>query len=176
MDAAVGHHAVEPGDDHPAPGGRTAEALVALLLVHRAVQPELQPQGAVQEIEAQIVGHEPGGEVFAPGHQLIGADALVHLGAQVVKFPLQRGGQAQRVPYLQIPAANHVEHAVAADAVLQVRVAQVQQVGDLMVVLEPLAGGADHHHPAAGVCLHDGAHLGELGLVRHGRTAEFQHF
>ena len=176
VDAAVGHDAVEAGDDHPAAGGRPAEVLVALVLIYRAVQPELQPQGAVQKVKAQVVSHEPGGKILAPGHQLIGADALFHFGAERVELLLQRSGQMQGVPDLQIAAADHIEHAVAADAVLQVGVAQVQQVGDLMVVLEPLAGSTDHHHAAAGVSLHDGADLCELGLVRHGRAAEFQHF
>ena len=176
VDAAVGQHAVEAGDDHPAAGGRPLQGLIADLLIHGAVHAEVQPHGAVQKIKAQIVGHEPRREVFAPAHQLVGGDALVHLLAQGVELLLQRGGQSQLVPDLQIAAAHHVEHRVAAAAVLQVGVAQIQQVGDLMVVLEPLTGGADHHHAAAGVGLHNGAHLAELLGVRHGRTAEFQHF
>ena len=176
VDAAVRQHAVEAGNDHLPPAGRMDQSLIAGLLVHRAVHAEVQPQAAVQKVKAQAVGHDPGGEILAPAHQLIGGDALVHLGAQGVEFRLQRRGQPQLVPDLQIPAAYHIEYTVAADAVLQVGVAQIQQVRDLVIVLEPFSGGADHHHPAGGVCLHDGAYFFQLVGVRHGRSAEFQHF
>ena len=176
MDAAVGHGPVESGDHHTAARCGPAQILVAGLLIHRAVQPELQPQGAVQKAVAQIVRHQLRREVLAPGHQLVGADALVHLLPQGVKLRLQRCPQPQLVPDPHITGADHLIDGVAADAVLQVRVAQIQQVGDLVVVFVPLAGGADHHHTAAVVRPHDIPHLGELFRVRHGRAAEFQYF
>ena len=175
VDGAVGQHAVEAGDHHTPPGG-AAQRLIACLLVHSAVHAEAEPQAAVQKVEAQIVRHNAGGEVFAPAHQLVSGNALVHPPAQGVEFLLQRRGQPQLIPYLQVAAANHVKDPVAADAVLQMCVAQVQQVGDLVILLKTLAGGTDHHHAAAGVALHDGAHLLQLVGVRHGGAAEFQHF
>ena len=176
MDAAVGHGPVEAGDHHPPPRRGAAQVLVAGLLIHRAVQPELQPQGAVQKVVAQIVRHQLRREILAPGHQLVGADALVHLSPQGVELRLDGCCQSQRIPDTHIAGADHLINGVAADAVLQMRVAKIQQVGDLVVVFIPLTGGADHHHAAAVVRPHDIPHLGELFFVRHGRAAEFQYF
>ena len=176
VDAAVGHGPVESRNDHPPARRGTAQVLIAGLLVYRAVQLELQPQGAVQKIKAQIVRHQLRREVLAAGYQLIGADALVHLLPQGGKLRLQRGLQPQRVADGHIAGADHVIDTVAADAVLQVCVAQIQQVRDLVVVLVPLTGGTDHHHAAAVVSPHNVPYLGELFFVRHGRAAEFQYF
>ena len=176
MDAAVRHGSVKAGDHHAAARCGAAQILVADVLIHRAVQPELQPQGAVQKIIAQIIRHQPRGKVLAAGYQLVGADPLVHPRPQGVELLLQRGLQPQRITDGHIAGADHLIDGVAADAVLQMGVTQIQQVCDLMVVLVPLAGGADHHHAAAVVRPHNVPHLGELFLVRHGRAAEFQYF
>ena len=175
LDAAVGHGPVEAGDHHPAAGGGAAQGLVAGGLIHGAVQPEAEPADAVQKIVAQIVRHEAGGEVLAPAHQLVLTDATVHLLPQGGELRLQRCGQVQLVPDGEIAAADHVEHSVTADAILQVGVAQIQQVRQFVVVPTALSGGADHHHTAAGVRVHNGLHLGKLMGVGHRGAAEFQY-
>ena len=176
VDAAVGHGPVESRNDHPPARRGTAQVLIAGLLVYRAVQLELQPQGAVQKIKAQIVRHQLRREVLAAGYQLIGADALVHLLPQGGKLRLQRGLQPQRVADGHIAGADHVIDTVAADAVLQMCVAQIQQVRDLVIVLIALACGAHDDDAAALVRGDDGADLFKLCGVRHGRSAEFQNF
>ena len=122
IEHAVGHGPVEAGDHHPAAGGGAAQGLVAGGLIHGTVQPEAEPADAVQKIVAQIVRHEAGGEVLAPAHQLVLTDATVHFLPQGGELRLQRCGQVQLVPDGEIAAADHVEHGVAADAVLQVGV------------------------------------------------------
>ena len=56
------------------------------------------------------------------------------------------------------------------------RVAEVEQIGDLVVVMRALACGRDDHDAARRVGVHDVGDLAVLRGVRHGRAAEFQNF
>ena len=176
-DLAVGHPAVEAGNDH-------AEALVPLFqqliggaLVHGAVVFEAHPVRRVHESEAQIGGHQPGGEIFAPAGQLILAD---HLAVQ----PAFQGGElgfqiqldAQLIPDLQIAGADHLKNIGAVHPILGVGVAQVEQIGDLVVAAEALARRGHDHHPPLRVGQQDIPHLAVLIGIRHGASAEFHNF
>ena len=175
LDAPVGHSAVKARDHHPPAGGRPGQDLVALLLVHRAVQVKLQPQLAVQEVVAQVVRHEPCREIFAPAHQLVLADACVHLLAQGGKLRFQVRFQPQVVPNLHVSRADHVEYRIAGHPVFKMCIAQIQQVRQLVVVGKPLSCGGNDDHPPGRVRLHNTLHLFKLLGVRHGGAAEFQH-
>ena len=176
LDRAVRHGAVKARNHYPAAADRVTQRLIGSFLIHRAVQLEFQPQFAVQKVIAQIICHQPGGEILAPAHQLILTDALVHFPAQRLKFRLQIGFQFQLVPDVQIPPPNHVEHVVAGYAVFQMRIAQIQQIRQLVVAAEALSRRRNHYHPAAGIRLHDGLYLCKLMGVCHGGAAKFQHF
>ena len=146
-------------------------------MIHGAVKLELQPQRRVQKGIAQIVRHQPCGEVFAPGGQILlirltGAHPL----PQGVELRIQVDGQAAVVGDLLIPLADQIENFLAADAVFQVSAAQIQKVGDLMVVLISFAGGGHHDNAAGVVALHNGLDLGKLHGVGHGGAAEFCYF
>ena len=175
LDGPVGHGAVKAGDHDPSAGGRTGEGFIAGLLVHGAVQIEFQPQLTVQKVVPQIVCHELRGKVLAPAHQLVLADALVHFAAQSVKLRLQIGLQPQVVPNFHVAGADHIKHIVAGHAVFQMRMAQIQQICQLMVIGKPLSGGGYDDHPPGRIGLHNALHFFKLPGVRHGGAAELQH-
>ena len=94
LDLAIGQLTVESGDHHTNAVHLIAQSLVAGLLVHGAVEAELDPVCRIHEFEAQIVCHKPGGEVFAPAGQLVlGYGLIVQLGLQVRKLRLQIDGE-----------------------------------------------------------------------------------
>ena len=173
-DAPVGHHAVEAGNDHAAVARGAAQRLVGRVGIHRAVEAELHPLGGVEELVAEVLGHQPRGEVFAARGQLVLFDALLHLRPQGVEVGIQVELQTAVVRDLEIARADHVENFLAAHAVFDVRGAEVQKVGDLVVAGKALAGRGHDDHAAGLVGLHDGLDLGELLGVGERRAAEFQ--
>ena len=152
------------------------QRLIARLLIDGTVETELQPHSAVEEVEAQIVGHQLRREIFAARDELVLTDPLIHLSAQGGELALEVGPEPQLVADGEIAVADHLIDPVAADAVLQVRVAQIQQVRDLVIVLIALARGTHDDDAAALVRGDDGADFFKLCGVRHGRSAEFQNF
>lgn len=172
-DLAVGRHAVKAGDDNAAPVGQPPERGVGRLLVDRAVKLKAHPQLRVQKRVAEVVRHEQGGEIFAARHELLFRDAGAHLPAQHVELGLDIDVQAAFVADGDVAIADHLKDGVAVHAVLQVRVAQVQQVCELVVVRAALAGGGHDDHLPRGVGAHDVAYFFKLFGVRHRRAAEF---
>ena len=158
-DLAVGRHAVKAGDDNAAPVGQPPERGVGRLLVDRAVKLKAHPQLRVQKRVAEVVRHEQGGEIFAARHELLFRDAGAHLPAQHVELGLDIDVQATFVADGDVAIADHLKDGVAVHAVLQVRVAQVQQVCELVVVRAALAGGGHDDHLPRGVGAHDVAHF-----------------
>ena len=174
---AIGHGTVEAGDHHPLAVRCLPQRLIAGILIHSAVKLEPQPQRRVQEGIAQILRHQPGGEILAPGGQIL----LVRLAGghplpQGVELPVQVQVQAAVVGDLLIPPADQGEDLLAADAVFQVGAAQIKKVGDLVIVLVPFAGGGHHDNAAGIVTLHNGLDLGKLHGIGHGGAAEFCYF
>ena len=93
LDLPVRELAVEAGDHHAGAAHQDPQSLIAALLVHGAVEAEMDPVRCVDELEAQEIRHEPGGEILAPGGQLILGDGLlVQLGLQGRKLRLQVDG------------------------------------------------------------------------------------
>ena len=175
--SAVRHGAVETGDHHPLAVRRLAQGLIAGLLIHGAVKLELQPQGRVQKGIAQILRHQPGGEVLPPGGQIL----LIRLAGahplpQGVKLPVQVQSQPAVIGDLLIPLADQGKDLLTADAVFQVGAAQIQQIRDLMILLIPFTGGGHHDDAAGRIAFHNGLHFGKLHGIRHGGAAEFCYF
>ena len=172
-DLAVGRHAVKAGDDDAAAVGQALQRGIGRLLVDRPVELEAHPQLRVQKRVAEVVRHEQGGEIFAARHELLLRDAGAHLLAQHGELGLNVHVQAALVADGDVAIGDHLEDGVAAHAVLQVRVAQVQEVCELVVVRAALAGSGHDDHLPRGVGAHDVAHFFKLFGVRHRRAAEF---
>ena len=172
----VGHHAVEARDDDPAVLGEGAQRLVGRILIDGAVELELDPAGRVDKLIAKVLGHQPCGEVFAARGELILADAIFHLVPQRVELFVEADVQATFGDDLVVAVADHGEDVLARNAVLDVRGAEIEKIGDLMVAGEALTRRGDDDHAAGGVGFHDGLDLGELAGVGERRTAEFQNF
>ena len=162
-DLAVGRHAVKAGDDDAAAVGQALQR----------VELEAHPQLRVQKRVAEVVRHEQGGEIFAARHELLLRDAAAQLLAQHGELGLNVDVQAALVADGDVAIGDHLEDGVAAHAVLQVRVAQVQEIGELVVVRAALAGSGHDDHLPCGVGAHDVAHFFKLFGVRHRRAAEF---
>ena len=88
------------------------------------------------------------------------AEALDKLGVDIDRKP-KLGAD------LAIAVGDHVEHRVAADAVLFVRMAQIQKIRKLVIVLEALTGRGNDDDLARRIRLDDGPVFSELPGVRH---------
>ena len=80
--------------------------------------------------------------------------------------------QSQLILDLQEPVLDHGKYAVIGDPIFQVGMAQIQQVRDLVILREPLAGGGDHYHDPSAVRLYDILHLLELTGICQGATTK----
>ena len=176
LDVAVGHHAIKAGDDDPAVLGERAQRRIGDLLIDGAVELELDPPGRVNELVAEVFGHQARGEVFTARGELILADAVFHLLPQLVKFLVEAELEAAFGDDLVIAVADHGEDILARNAILNVCGAEIEQIGDLVVAGEALARRGDDDHAAGGVGVHDGLHFGELVRVGERGAAEFQNF
>ena len=178
MDGAVGHGAVESGDHRAvAKQHLIAQRLVGHLPVHGAVHVEHYPVCRVHELEAEVGRHQFGGEILAPADQLLLGHVLrVDALFQSLQLRLQRQVKPQLIPDVQIAGRDHVKNAAAVHAVLDMGIAQIEKVGQLMVIAEPLARGGDHHDPALRVGQKDIPYLAVLAGIRHGAAAEFDYF
>ena len=72
--------------------------------------------------------------------------------------------------------AESVENACAVHTVLGVSVAQIQQIGDFMVVGKTLAGSGYHHYATGRIRINDFFDFAVLSCICHGGAAEFQNF
>ena len=177
FDFAVGQLAVEAGNHHAGAGHQHPQGFVAGFLVHAAVKAELDPVRRVNELEAQKIRHEPGGEIFAPAGQFVLGDGfVVQLGLQGGKFRLQIDGQVQIPGDFPVAGGDHFKNAGAVHTVLGVGIAQIQKIRDFVVLLVALAGGGYDHHPAVRVSQQNVPDFPVLARVRHGGAAEFDYF
>ena len=63
--------------------------------VHLAIVTEEQPILRVRKLKSQILGHELGVQVFAPGSEVVHVHALTHFGTYQFKLRIQVTGQAE---------------------------------------------------------------------------------
>ena len=175
-DLAVGHEAVEAGN-HDAPVfHQGAQSRIGFLLIHGAVIVEVEPSGGIDKVEAQIVCHQTGGKILAAGNQLLAGNAGLHFFLQPIEIRFQIGAQTELIADLKVTAADGLKNAVIFDAVLHMSEAQIQQVGDFVVIGKALAGRRNHHNAAGRIGTDDIADFPVLGSIRHGGAAEFQSF
>ena len=174
--SAVGHHAVESGDDHLLPLCRLPQGCIGRLLIHAAVQVKLQPQRRVEECPTEIGRHQLGGEILTAGGHIVLVHTVAELAPQLIKIGAQVNIETAILGNTLIALADHLKDVLAGHAVLHMGVAEIEEVCHLVIVLKPLAGCADHHHAAAVITLHDGLYFRELRGICHGRAAELQHF
>ena len=127
----------------------------------------MQPKLRVEKVVAEEIGHELCRKIFAARDELILGYAGLYLLAQRGKLGVDIDRKPKLGADLAIAVGDHVEHRVAADAVLFVRMAQVQKIRKLVIVLEALAGRGNDDDLARRVCLDDGPDFSELSGVRH---------
>ena len=166
-DAAVGHCAVKAGGDYPAAGGKALKLLVGALLVDGAVEGKMQPKLRVEEVVAEEIGHELCREIFAARYELILGYAGLDLLAQRGKLGVDIDRKPKLGADLAIAVGDHVEHGIAADAVLFVRMAQIQKIRKLVIILKAFSCRGNDDDLARRIRLDDGLDFSELPGVRH---------
>ena len=156
---------------------KAVQRLIGLLLVDGAVHVELHPVRGVHELEAQVRRHQLGGKILAPADQLLLGDGFgINAFFQLRQLDLNGQVKPQVVPDVNVPVGNEIKNGRAVHAVLNVGVAQIQKVRQLMILAKPLAGGGHNHHPPVRIGHEDVPHLPVLARVRHGAAAEFYYF
>ena len=170
LDLALAGRAVETGHDKA--------ALLAILLhqlgraVHaeRTVMMERHDRRGIQERQAQILGHEAGGEVLAA---LLGGVATRAGALGKGRKLLADGiGEPQLVGDIKVALADVLEQLLTRHVVLDVRVDQVEQVGHLGVALKAATAGRNHHKTAGRVGVDDGLDLLEVFGIGDRRAAK----
>ena len=127
--------------------------------------------GGVDEGKPQVLGHEVGGEPLAAGDHVL-RGVLLDVAREGLELLGNRPLEAELVGDVLEALLDVGEKRRAVHVVLHVGVDQQEQVGDLVVTGEALAGGGDHHKAAVGVGLDDALDLAELLGRGDGRAAE----
>ena len=157
-EAALAHHEV-------------VDAVAGTLHVECAVVVEAHVVGRVGKRKAQVLAHELGGEVLASAHDVLGGVAL-DAGRELVELLCHGIGEAELGLDAHEALLDVLEKGRAVNVVGAVRVDEVEQVGDLVVLGVALAGGRDHHEATRVVGLDDALDLLELAGVGDARAAE----
>ena len=177
LDLSGRHAAVEAGeDDLPVLFERVGDGRVGAGAVKLAVKAEEHAVGGVHKGVAERFGHEPRGEVFAAGDELVHARVTRERRGISVEFVLHAVGKTQLVADGDEPGTDRGENVGARDAVGQMRVAEIEKVGELVIVARALSGGRDDDDAARIVRKDNVAHLAELLRPCDGRAAEFAYF
>ena len=127
----------------------------------------MQPKLRVEEVVAEEIGHELCREIFAARYELILGYAGLDLLAQRGKLGVDIDRKPKLGADLAIAVGDHVEHGIAADAVLFVRMAQIQKIRKLVIILKALTGRGNDDDLARRIRLDDGPDFSELPGVRH---------
>ena len=93
--------------------------------------------------------HKPGREILAAGDDLVGGGVLREPAVEGRELGRDVDRNIQLVPDGSQAVLDGFQNLVAGDPVGQVGMDQVEQVGQLVIVAETLAGGRDDHHAAA---------------------------
>ena len=172
-DAAVGHCAVKAGGDDFSACGEALKLRIGALGVDAAVKGKLQPQLRVEKIIAEEVRHQKRREIFSARDELVLGYAAFDLAAQRREPCVNVNAELKLRAYLAVTLRYHLKHRIAAHAVFLVRMAQIQKIGELVVVLKSLARRGHDDDAPRGVRVDDRFNFSELARVRHGRAAEF---
>lgn len=142
------------------------------LHVDGAVVVEDHDVGGIDEGKPKVLGHEVGGEPLAAGDHVL-RGVLLDVACEGLELLGNRPLEAQLVGDVLEALLDVGEKRRAVHVVLHVGVDQQEQVGDLVVAGEALAGGGDHHEAAVGIGLDDVLDLAELLGRGYGGAANF---
>ena len=141
-----------------------------------AVLIERNHVGGVDEGKAQIFGHHARGEVFAAADDVFGREiAALGAFAEYAEFVADGIIQIEFFGDFAEALTDSSEQVVAGHVVLQVRVDQIQKIGDLAIGLIALARGGNHDEPTGRIGLDDLLHLLELLGGADARAAELRY-
>ena len=127
--------------------------------------------GGVDEGHAEVLGHEVGREPLAAGDDVLGR-VLLDVVREGLELVGERPLEAKLIDDVLIAALDIAKKGGAVDAVLDVGVHKQEQVRDLVVPGETLAGGGDDDELAVRIGLDDALDLLELLGGSDGGAAE----
>ena len=149
---------------------------VGLFFVDLSVQTKEYAVSRIHEREAQILSQKPGGEILTAAYQLIHAHILAEPGTQPAQIGFQIILQAQGIPNLTKALLYCMQDVLAGDAVGQMRMAEIEQIGKLVIVAETFSRGGRDDNAARGITFNNGFYFLKLFGARHGGAAELGNF
>ena len=163
MDSAIGHYAVKAGHDEARGMHRAlCDSGIGFFVVNLPIVIEKYALGRIDKAKAQMFAHQPGGQVFAARNQIIHRDILIELAAQLFKLTFQIIVQPQLIADAVVALLDHGKDILMRHAVIDMRMGQIQQIGDFAVLFMALARGGDHHAHARGIAFDNLLDLAEL--------------
>ena len=129
--------------------------------------------GGVEERQAQVFGHQLGGEVLAAAHELLSREfpGTSPLG-KGRKFLVNGIVEPKLFGDIEIALADIFEQVVARHVVAHVRGHKIQQVGDLGIGLVTAPASGNHHETAGRIGVDDLLDLAEMLGVGYRRASE----
>ena len=116
---------------------------------------ETDHPAGVNKVCVQVFSQAKAGQVFAPGNQVVQVQVLGHVLPDLGEFSSQVDFKAQAALDFHVLVHDRLENRLIADVIGNVGRAEVEEVGDLMVLLPALAAGAGHHVLAVRISQND---------------------
>ena len=172
LDVALARGAIEAREHEAAlTHNEVMDAVAGAFHVERPVVVEAHVLGGVRERKAQVLAHKSGGEVLAAAHDVLGR-VFLDMRGELVELLGHGISEAKLGRDVDEALLDIREKRGAVDVIGAVRVDQIEEVSDLVVLGVALTRGRDHHEATALVSLNDALDLLELAGVCDARSAE----
>ena len=177
LDGAVGHHAIEAGNDGIGVLLQLlAQQTIGVLLVIGAVVLEADHRLGVNEAEAEVFCQNDGVEVFTAAGSEVAAGVVLNTVLNIFELARDVKIHAEITDDAVVSLLDLTE--ILGDILIVVRhfVAMVEHIGHLDVCREALSGSGSDHVVSVGVSLYDLCNAAELVGISQGRATEFHNF
>ena len=127
----------------------------------------------VEERQVKVLGHETTGEILAAAHELLGGVlAFAAFIGERRKLIANGVAEAELIGNVKVTLTDVLEQIVARNMVLDVRVYQIEQVGNLGVALKTAAAGRNDHKTTRRIGVDNGLDLFEMLGIGDRRATE----
>ena len=148
LDLAVRRRAVEPRHNEAAVLLQNAlEVFRRLLKIKRAVKLHRYDVLGIHEGEAEEIGHQTGGEVFAAARNVVNREVGERC-AESAELFLNGRIEAELVLNLEEPPLNQIKDGLAVHVIFNMGAAEVEEIGEL-IVFRGFAAGSGNNDEAS---------------------------
>ena len=148
LDLAVRRRAVEPRHNEAAVLLQNAlEVFRRLLKIKRAVKLHRYDVLGIHEGEAEEIGHQTGGEVFAAARNVVNREVGERF-AESAELFLNGRIEAELVLNLEEPPLNQIKDGLAVHVIFNMGAAEVEEIGEL-IVFRGFAAGSGNNDEAS---------------------------